>query len=236
MSFICRWLIRAGLSSLPILCAGCIWCSVGYKVQDRKTGSVQIEEVDGRFVIRSVKTEVLATGYAADYTGKHVFRELTPEKLNRFLISEYPKLFSSDGTYPLDLAATAENSYHSHGFWFAGAILSFTLIPLPIDGFHTIRVEGVSEKNPSEVLFRCGDGIRFSVRGWWSFLPTGAIPSPFETDTPKEAIVTDMQFGSGLYGERAQALLIEKVSRSIIEGMKQAGMENLKRKILLTNM
>ena len=49
-------------------------------------------------------------------------------------------------------------------------------------------------------------------------------------------MVTDMQFDSGLYGERAQALLIEQVSRSIIEGVKQEGMENIKRKILLANM
>jgi hypothetical protein len=228
--------IRFGTFALAIttlVLSGCGSASVGYRVDNRIKSPVSygISDPD-LFFVRSVDVECHAAGYEADFA-KAAVAGVTPERLNRFLVTECPSCFSDRGKYALDLLVGLDFKQNTRDTLMWLNVVSLWTIPLPVSVVNQVTVDCVAlQGGRREVLFSCDQAITFEMKGWTSPWPTGCIPCPFETDTEKETL-GPKQSVLGQYSESANNLLAEQVSRRLTETLGRLGLENVKRKLVL---
>jgi len=225
-----RCIISLWVFSLALFLTGC--SSVGYR-SNSYARPKSFEGVQFRVAVAEAEFDmknagVVAQAYspeAADACGA-----VSVERLNAQLCREYPKLFTSaQNAIPLRIKVKMyyDNNY---GGRMGGAVLcgfTFGLVPFVMrsDYDFDIRFDSdtfsQSESHPpcKVLVQRCG---------WGSIIPTGYIPYPGHTDTPRDYMTGPMNSEQGV-SERGKDFIASQVGKGVVQIISQVPADDWKR-------
>ena len=230
---------RGVLAFGVIAYAGC--GSVGYKAQQGQAAVVPLVSLQGKLYVRSIDTQSsnLSSGgaiYQPEIAA--VLSALTPERINKVLMANYPQTFSERGTLPLNLSIDFQynNNFSGRmtGAFFTG--LTFGLMPFHITSEYTFSIKVDEGKGPvKDVYPKSARAVGVERKGWGSIIPTGYLPCPYSLDTPRETITGPMEIEVSV-SEPAKAFIAQQVASCIAKIVSETDPENIKRAATLQSL